>query len=364
MASDSATVTIITEEPMEMKVNDEIMEKETETVDVVKDKPESDSIQIVVKEEQVDETLRDDDNKVTAESKKESPVVVVEEVADAEESAEKVKDKSDEKKEAKQVKEVNVEAVDDKKDSLEEESVETADVKIVDVSESRNEARMKHEDEVKDVEAVSAADVEIDTTEVKVLEVESKPEKESVSEVEVKAEENSETKEETEVELQVKVEEKTVETKSPEEVVLISQDLVSEPKKETEEVTNSSSVDFIEKISTEADHVMEEPSKDEEENERKDKDVGNKTLKEDESIKEVAEKVVEELETEHEVKESGETKQEEQVGAKEVGVKPKHSNNILSKVKQSLVKAKKAIIGKSPSSKTTSTEAKEEIKVK
>ncbi|KAE9611894.1 hypothetical protein Lal_00048989 [Lupinus albus] len=42
----------------------------------------------------------------------------------------------------------------------------------------------------------------------------------------------------------------------------------------------------------------------------------------------------------------------------------KHSNNIISKVKQSLVKARKAIIGKSPSSKNHSTEAKDDIQVK
>ncbi|OVA16605.1 hypothetical protein BVC80_1543g37 [Macleaya cordata] len=42
----------------------------------------------------------------------------------------------------------------------------------------------------------------------------------------------------------------------------------------------------------------------------------------------------------------------------------KQSNNIMSKVKQSIVKVKKAIIGKSPSSKTISTEAKDDLKVK
>ena len=48
---------------------------------------------------------------------------------------------------------------------------------------------------------------------------------------------------------------------------------------------------------------------------------------------------------------------------KEAPAKPstKQSNNIISKVKNSLVKAKKAIIGKSPSSKTISTD---DIKVK
>ncbi|KAH0995027.1 hypothetical protein GBA52_018891 [Prunus armeniaca] len=51
---------------------------------------------------------------------------------------------------------------------------------------------------------------------------------------------------------------------------------------------------------------------------------------------------------------------------KEVPVKPsqKQSNTILSKVKQSLVKAKKAIIGKSPSSKNHASGTKDDIKVK
>ncbi|KAG2724076.1 hypothetical protein I3843_01G000600 [Carya illinoinensis] len=43
---------------------------------------------------------------------------------------------------------------------------------------------------------------------------------------------------------------------------------------------------------------------------------------------------------------------------------PKQSNNIISKVKQSLVKAKKAIIGKSPNSKTLSSETKGDLNVK
>ncbi|XP_019441236.1 PREDICTED: titin homolog isoform X7 [Lupinus angustifolius] len=42
----------------------------------------------------------------------------------------------------------------------------------------------------------------------------------------------------------------------------------------------------------------------------------------------------------------------------------KQSNSIISKVKQSLVKARKAIIGKSPSSKNHSSEAKDDIQVK
>ncbi|XP_043711562.1 muscle M-line assembly protein unc-89-like [Telopea speciosissima] len=51
---------------------------------------------------------------------------------------------------------------------------------------------------------------------------------------------------------------------------------------------------------------------------------------------------------------------------REAPAKPsqKHSNNIISKVKQSIAKVKKAIIGKSPSSKTLSSEAKGDIQIK
>ncbi|KAH7833647.1 hypothetical protein Vadar_008414 [Vaccinium darrowii] len=50
----------------------------------------------------------------------------------------------------------------------------------------------------------------------------------------------------------------------------------------------------------------------------------------------------------------------------EVPAKPssKQSNNIMSKVKQSLVKAKKAILGKSPNPKTVSSEAKRDVQDK
>ncbi|XP_023538882.1 uncharacterized protein LOC111799674 [Cucurbita pepo subsp. pepo] len=42
----------------------------------------------------------------------------------------------------------------------------------------------------------------------------------------------------------------------------------------------------------------------------------------------------------------------------------KHSHNLLSKLKHSLVKARKAIIGKSPTSKTLSSQPKDDIKLK
>ncbi|XP_043724245.1 neurobeachin-like [Telopea speciosissima] len=60
------------------------------------------------------------------------------------------------------------------------------------------------------------------------------------------------------------------------------------------------------------------------------------------------------------------SKTDQEPPKQEVSVKPsqKQSNNIISKVKQSIVKVKKAIIGKSPSSKTLSSEAKGDIQVK
>ncbi|KAJ7973196.1 putative GRIP and coiled-coil domain-containing protein [Quillaja saponaria] len=64
-------------------------------------------------------------------------------------------------------------------------------------------------------------------------------------------------------------------------------------------------------------------------------------------------------------KDSDNTKSSEKP-PKEVSAKPtqKQSNTILSKFKQSLVKAKKAITGKSPTSRTISTDAKGDIEVK
>ncbi|XP_042475461.1 probable serine/threonine-protein kinase kinX isoform X2 [Macadamia integrifolia] len=60
------------------------------------------------------------------------------------------------------------------------------------------------------------------------------------------------------------------------------------------------------------------------------------------------------------------SKTDQEPPKQEVPAKPsqKQSNNIISKVKQSFVKVKKAIIGKSPSSKTLSSAAKGDIQVK
>ncbi|KAL7257781.1 hypothetical protein ACSBR1_003985 [Camellia fascicularis] len=65
--------------------------------------------------------------------------------------------------------------------------------------------------------------------------------------------------------------------------------------------------------------------------------------------------------------ESTDTKTSKEAPTDEIiSVKPtsKQSNNFIAKVKQSLVKAKKAIIGKSPNSKTVSSETKSDVKDK
>lgn len=93
--------------------------------------------------------------------------------------------------------------------------------------------------------------------------------------------------------------------------------------------------------------------------------------KEDESVDTGVDKLEKEQAVEPEktkveaTKESDATKISKDL-PKETPAKPaqKQSNNIISKVKQSLVKAKKAITGKSPSSKNLSSEPKGDIKVK
>ncbi|ONK63145.1 uncharacterized protein A4U43_C07F11870 [Asparagus officinalis] len=74
------------------------------------------------------------------------------------------------------------------------------------------------------------------------------------------------------------------------------------------------------------------------------------------------------VETSRDINAEGEKTEKDAAEApkEEVAIKSsqRQSNNIFSKVKQSMVKVKKAIIGKSPSSKTISAEGKDEIKVK
>ncbi|CAF2126412.1 unnamed protein product [Brassica napus] len=440
----TATATI-SEKPLETKVNDEakLMEKEivlSETVDVVKDKPVSDS-NLTIEEEKTVQTP-------AGVPEKEIPADVEEaaEVVKADESNDKGKDENGEEKVAEQVgleeptlvKEVvavvNVQAddvekaeegkgkdengeekvaeqVELKEPTLVKESVEEVKIeaeeklavesvaeednndteeekKMVHVSESTDEAVAKQVEpvDVHLVREVSEETVEDKVKDAEVLEVEPKVEVVRTEEPTVQAE----------VELEGKLEDSTVETKDskdeqtsesgsslcPKETVTINQDSDTATKIQTDGDA-SSPPDVIEKPITEEKQVVEEPSKDEkekvseeakateDENIKKDTETpaadvqSEETLKETEGTKQeesITEKVPEVAETATVAKEIEEPKPQPEVTTKEEVVKPKHSNSIMSKVKQSLVKAKKAIIGKSPSSKTITTEeTKEEI---
>ena len=253
----------------------------------------------------------------------------------------------------------------------EEGNKDKEESKVVAVSES---AGVKQVDDVQLVREVPEETVEDKIKDVEVLEVKPKPE-----------EPTPETTEQAKVELVGKLEDTiVVETKDSkdEQTSMINQDSDTAPQKETEGDA-SSPADVTEKAITEEKHVVEEPSKDEQENVSEAKDVATKVATEEENIK----KDTEDVKSEETLKETEGNKQEESVTEKvaeavetappvvkeieepevttkdEVVVKQKSSNSLMSKVKKSLVKAKKALTGKSPSSKTISTqEAKETSK--
>ncbi|KAJ0249686.1 Neurofilament protein-like protein [Hirschfeldia incana] len=467
MASDSQTATAtMSEKPLENKVNEEanLMEKEivlVETEDVVKDKMVSDSILTVDKEERIDQTPAGEPEKEIPSEVEEAAAVVK-----TDESTDKAVGENGEEKVAEQVElkeptlvkedvtEVNVLAEDENgeekiaepvevneptlvKESaeevvdaekageklalesvVEEENKGKEEKKMVDVSESTDEAGGKQVEpvDVQLVGQVSEETVEDRVKDIVVLEDEPKPEtsekveaqpekaKELAPEAEVvRTEETPETTEQAKVELEdgivetknssinSKDDEQTSESGStlcPKETVPINQVSDTAHTKETEGDA-SSLPDVTEKAITEEKQVVEEPSKDEKENvieDKKDEKITKDTEtpataegKSGETLKETAteskegnkqeesitEKVAEVVEAATVVQEIDELKQEPEVTTEEVSVKPKHSNSIMSKVKQSLVKAKKAIIGKSPSSKTITTEeTKEEVKAK
>ncbi|XP_033142937.1 enolase-phosphatase E1-like isoform X2 [Brassica rapa] len=438
MASDSQTATAtMSEKPLETKVNDEakLMEKEivlSETVDVVKDKPVSDS-NLTIEEEKTVQTP-------AGVPEKEIPADVEEaaEVVKADESNDKGKDENGEEKVAEQVgleeptlvKEVvavvNVQADDVEKAEEGKGKDENGEEKVAEqmelkeptlVKESVEEVKIEAEEkqstdeaggkQVEPIDVQLVKEVSVETVDVEVLEVEPKPETSEKAEAqpekakelapEAEVVKTPETTEEAKVELEDSI---VVETKDsginskdehtsesgtallPEETVPINQDLDTASKKETEGDA-SSPPDVTEKTTTEEKQVVEEPSKDEkekvseeakateDENIKKDTETpaadvqSEETLKETEGTKQeesITEKVPEVAETATAAKEIEEPKPQPEVTTKEEVVKPKHSNSIMSKVKQSLVKAKKAIIGKSPSSKTITTEeTKEEI---
>ena len=145
--------------------------------------------------------------------------------------------------------------------------------------------------------------------------------------------------------------------------------IVSEPLKESQEKQAEVTTVVSESLkeSQENTTVVSEPLKEPQESElhlRSEKTVetGEDKL-EKEKVDEVAKSEVQNLEPPVNIGDEIKTSQDQ---PKELPAKStqKQSNNIISKVKQSLVKAKKAIIGKSPSSKTLSSDTKGDIKVK
>ena len=149
------------------------------------------------------------------------------------------------------------------------------------------------------------------------------------------------------------------------EVTTIASEPLKESQEKQAEVTTVVSESL--KESQENTTVVSEPLKEPQESElhlRSEKTVetGEDKL-EKEKVDEVAKSEVQNLEPPVNIGDEIKTSQDQ---PKELPAKStqKQSNNIISKVKQSLVKAKKAIIGKSPSSKTLSSDTKGDIKVK
>ncbi|KAL0006498.1 hypothetical protein SO802_014059 [Lithocarpus litseifolius] len=149
------------------------------------------------------------------------------------------------------------------------------------------------------------------------------------------------------------------------EVTTIASEPLKESQEKQAEVTTVVSESL--KESQENTTVVSEPLKEPQESElhlgsEKTVETGEDKL-EKEKVDEVAKSEVQNLEPPVNVGDEIKTSQDQ---PKELPAKStqKQSNNIISKVKQSLVKAKKAIIGKSPSSKTLSSDTKGDIKVK
>ncbi|XP_065048402.1 uncharacterized protein LOC135679003 isoform X1 [Musa acuminata AAA Group] len=97
-----------------------------------------------------------------------------------------------------------------------------------------------------------------------------------------------------------------------------------------------------------------------------DPECDSKELESSEDKKQETEKVVDQCSAET-TKDSGDTKVEEEARKTDVPSKKSsksQGNNIISKVKKSIVKVKKAIIGKSPSSKAMTPEGFDEMKAK
>jgi hypothetical protein len=118
----------------------------------------------------------------------------------------------------------------------------------------------------------------------------------------------------------------------------------------------------------EATTVVSEPVKESQDSVSEAKEEEEETAKtieensEQEKVDEIAKSDTQNLE--YSVRDAEDAKESQDL-PREVPAKPtqKHSNNILTRVKQSLVKAKKAIIGKSPTPKTVPSDSKGDVKV-
>ncbi|XP_008246331.1 PREDICTED: triadin-like isoform X2 [Prunus mume] len=142
-------------------------------------------------------------------------------------------------------------------------------------------------------------------------------------------------------------------------------------KDETPAKVETKKDESVEEKQDEVTRAVDEPLKDSKQSESEVKGEDKLEEKEDETDAGKLEKVDDDVAKSKQNIEPPPTKDGDQTKPsqdlpKEVPVKPsqKQSNTILSKVKQSLVKAKKAIIGKSPSSKNHASGTKDDIKVK
>ncbi|XP_077240744.1 neurofilament protein-like protein isoform X2 [Tasmannia lanceolata] len=180
-------------------------------------------------------------------------------------------------------------------------------------------------------------------------------------EPEVKSEEENEEKrvtinepaptEATKTEVNESISAEVIENSFEGEKVSRDVEVITEEKEKVEDDTVTSVEEPIEKWKESESKVVDEPIKD-------GVDILEKALDKNEEVEKS-----DALNLAESSNETSDPKTDGEISKQEVPAK-KHSNNIISKVKQSIVKVKKAIIGKSPSSKTLPADAKGDIKVK
>ncbi|XP_058754159.1 uncharacterized protein LOC131627333 isoform X2 [Vicia villosa] len=158
------------------------------------------------------------------------------------------------------------------------------------------------------------------------------------------------------------------EPEAPDAVQVSSRETEVEIKKAEEQNEAKTDTPEAGKADTKVDEIskaVSEPVRETLASKFEEKDEEEKTIQTGENNSE-KEKIEEPVKTEVEATKENDTTTVTKDLPKETPAKPaqKQSNNIISKVKQSLVKAKKAITGKSPSSKNLNSDQKGDIKVK